>query len=200
MKPLTTNGQAQNANMMDLLEDDSGNITQPDRPAMLPNKIYSNKDHLKNPISSPIGTAMDLDDDDTRQSVRQDPENGANRFDRRASMHNHDRNLNLVNHDPRLIKSHHPRYAAYREYTHFDERYTAQSASSTRYYDRGNTRVDHYSPSPPRRRERSPEALKWKNRGELFEKMADVHVKEEREDRRDRGGYRGGNKRRRDGE
>ncbi|CBY01073.1 hypothetical protein IAQ61_011964 [Plenodomus lingam] len=53
--------------------------------------------------------------------------------------------------------------------------------------------------SPLRRSNGSPETVKHEAGAQLVAAMADVDIKEEREDRRDRGGYRGGNnKRRRD--
>jgi nuclear cap-binding protein subunit 1 len=99
----------------------------------------------------------------------------------------------------RQIKAHRRRRSRHRQHR-FPYRgsnyYTPDYASSFG-RDAHRSRRDHYS---PRRRDASPETLKHRPQAAFVAAMADLDVRDERDDRRGTDSYRGGgNKRRRDG-
>lgn len=96
---------------------------------------------------------------------------------------------------PRPINQHCRRHSWQREYT--PSRYTAPR--NNYYHDRDRSSRAH-SDSYRLQREAWLETRRLRPEATFVSNMADLDTRDERYDRRDRGGYRGGNKRRRDGE
>ncbi|KAH9872704.1 hypothetical protein J1614_005098 [Plenodomus biglobosus] len=109
-----------------------------------------------------------------------------------------ERDSDSHNRTSRPIKLHRRRNRTYRNYKADCWRPDYSISRSRRSFD-NDTNPDRRHLSPLRPRDDSPETLKRKIETQFVAAMADMDVKDEREDRRDRGGYRGGNnKRRRD--
>ena len=165
-------------------------------------KLMSGPESTQNVVEGTLhidDVPMEVDTSDIEPTVRQEHSNGANRFDKQAPR----KDLDFDNTVSRPIRAHRFRrthtdgYPRYQQGDYYTPNYST-------YHDPDDTRGRAYR-FERQFRDISPEALRLRREATFVSAMADLEVKEEREDRRDGDRYRGGggggnNKRRRDGE
>lgn len=171
--------------------DQDFNFISPERRAMIAASTRTALNHSARSILPFNDVPMVMDDDGVRAPHAS--QEGASRFDTEALTEATERNAPTS--FPRPILAHRRQHAPYRHYPPPLWRSDCRAPRYSAYYDRDNLGAHRHSASP---RGDSLDALRQKAQGHCIAVMADADVKDEREDRRERGGYRGNNKRRRD--